>query len=71
MPVCVDFLVHLPLELVLGVLTYLNVRDTVRCRTVSRRWREILDQLDHYWRKACEIPQQFSHLPEHVIVQAQ
>ncbi len=54
MPVSVDFLVRLPLELVLVILTYLDVRDTVRCRTVSRRWREILDQLDHYWCKARE-----------------
>ncbi len=52
--ISMDFLDHLPPELVLKVLSYLQVKDSLRCRSVSRRWRQILDHLDRYWLKACE-----------------
>lgn len=59
----VDFIAHLPQELVIKVVSYLDLKDTLRCRAVSTRWRETLDHLDRYWLNACE---QFG-FPTHVV----
>ncbi|RKF66023.1 putative E3 ubiquitin ligase complex SCF subunit sconB [Golovinomyces cichoracearum] len=46
-----DFLVHLPLELSLHILSFLSHRDLCRSAQVSKQWRNIVDSNETGWRE--------------------
>ncbi|XP_072934450.1 uncharacterized protein [Epargyreus clarus] len=46
-----------PTEIFLQIFAYLPVKHLVKCRLVSSRWREIVDELtrsDIFWKRHCE-----------------
>jgi F-box and WD-40 domain protein CDC4 len=45
-----DFLVQLPLELSLQILSFLDHRDLCRAARVSRQWRNIIDSNETGWK---------------------
>ena len=47
-----DFVTSLPLELVVYLLTFLNIDDVFCCMKVCRRWYDKIRSLDSYWRTA-------------------
>lgn len=49
----VDFISQLPPEVVLNIAHHLSVEEAVNCLQVSRRWYDILSDLQPFWRKAC------------------
>ncbi|BFZ60530.1 SCF ubiquitin ligase complex subunit cdc4 [Saitoella coloradoensis] len=49
-----DFLAHLPYELALQVLQYLDVRSLCRAAQVSKRWRAIVDSDEWTWKRLFE-----------------
>lgn len=46
-----DFLVALPFELSLHILSYLDCRDLCRAAQVSKRWRNLVDGNETGWRE--------------------
>ena len=49
----IDFLSQLPPELVLKILSYVDIADAIRCRAVCRTWNAIVTSFDGYWTKSC------------------
>ncbi|XP_072946733.1 uncharacterized protein [Epargyreus clarus] len=48
----------LPPEIFLQIFAYLPVKQLLKCRLVSSRWREIVDELsrsDIFWKRQCEV----------------
>ncbi|KAI1001923.1 Cell division control protein 4 [Podosphaera aphanis] len=46
-----DFIVQLPLELSLHILSFLNHRDLCRAAQVSKQWRNIVDSNETGWKE--------------------
>ena len=49
-----DFVAKLPPEIVVRILSYLDVRDLLHCRAVSREWREYMGGYEQCWKNACQ-----------------
>ena len=52
--IIMDFITELPPEVVARILSYLDVRDLLHCRAVSREWRENLEGHEQCWENACQ-----------------
>ncbi|KAF2401011.1 WD40 repeat-like protein [Trichodelitschia bisporula] len=50
----VDFLTALPVEMGLEVLKHLDVQSMCRAAQVSKKWRQIVDGNETYWRERLE-----------------
>ena len=51
-PAKFDILSHLPPELVLVIISYLQLKDVARCLLVCRQWNKVISNLGPYWRNA-------------------
>lgn len=52
--IIMDFVAQLPPEIVVRILSYLDVRDLLHCRAVSREWREYMGGYEQCWKNACQ-----------------
>ena len=50
--VTVDFICHLPLELVAEILSFIAISDVLSCMMVCREWHDKILSLQSYWRRA-------------------
>ena len=49
----VDFIAHLPPEVVLNIAESLEVEDALNCLLVSHGWFNVLSDLGPFWKRAC------------------
>ena len=49
----VDFISELPPEVVLNIAYHLELEDAVNCLLVCHSWRDVLSDLEPFWRQAC------------------
>lgn len=50
----IDFFTALPPELVLLIISYLELKHLLPCISVSKAWLNILSNMETYWKGACE-----------------